>query len=138
MARLEALLLCDLVVVAPDGKYQLQGVFEKIWAAALPAQHRSMWIYFRFFVNEDEPDGGQHTLTFILRRPSGTQERLPELQAQPSEGGKIEGNIQLQGLPLHEEGEHWFELYFDAEMVGSSRFAVERVTTGERSHETVH
>jgi hypothetical protein len=50
--RLQALLLCDLIVRGPDGKNQLQGVFDVIFCRDFPAQHASLWLYFRFPVQQ--------------------------------------------------------------------------------------
>jgi hypothetical protein len=136
MPRLEALLLCDLIVQGPDQKVQLQGIFDTIFAPALPAQHASMWVYFRFYVGEVSPPEPKHRLMFVLRRPSGVSETLPELPCQDF-GGKVEGNVRFQGLPLIESGEHWLELYCDAEKIGAYRLSV-RAAGHEKTPTVVH
>ena len=148
MARLEALLLCDLIVKGPDGKVQIQGIFDRISAAKFPAQHRAMWAYFRFFVDEKERgDTENHMLSFMVRRPNGANKALPSVHIQvkgPPGEAKVEGQIQMQGLPIHEKGEHWFDLYFDDKRIGSYKFSgtllpsAKRTTKKGRGHESVH
>jgi len=78
MARLEALLMCDTVVVASDGKIQLQGIFDRIFTDALPASHRMAWLYFRFVI--DKPKAPYTLVHFSVRRPNGFTEKMAELK----------------------------------------------------------
>jgi len=66
MVKLQALLLCDLVVRAPDGKLQLQGIFHVIHVRSLPAQHPAMWLYFPFLV-ERLSSNGQDTIVVLFK-----------------------------------------------------------------------
>jgi len=137
MVKLQALLLCDLVVRAPDGKLQLQGIFHVIHVRSLPAQHPAMWLYFRFLV-ERLSSNGQDTIVVLFKRPSGETEKLPELRVQ-LDGDSVEGQLQLRGLPLMEEGVHSFELYFNEELVGSCDLTVAKVSPARlgEQHATV-
>ncbi len=141
MQHLEALLLCDLIVMGPDRKVQLQGIFDTVMVRDLPAQHQRAWIYFRFYHETEHINGGDHRLRLQLLRPSGMRESMPELPAEPDVSGKIEGFVEMRGVPLLEEGEHRFELFFDGEEVGYCRFEVKRLPapdqTGGKSNATV-
>jgi hypothetical protein len=141
MPHLEALLLCDLVVIGPEGKLQLQGIFDTVMVRDFPAQHQRAWIYFRFYPGLDRPNGGDNKLRLQLLRPSGIRESMPEMQAEPDASGKIVGFLEIRGMPLFEEGEHRFELYYDGEEVGYCRFEVKKIPipdpTGGRSNVTV-
>ena len=141
MHRLEALLLCDLVVIGPDGKLQLQGVFDTVMVKSLPAQHQRAWIYFRFYPDLEHPNGGDHQLRFQLHRPDGTNESMPEMRAEPDVSGKIEGFLEMRGMPLLHEGEHRFELYVDGGEAGYCRFEVRKMSipapTGGKPNVTV-
>ena len=77
----------------------------------------------------------------IIVRPSGLKETLPSVKAPLGPDDKVEGFFQLMGLPLHEEGGHQLELYFDDKLVGSYRFAVSKVKKSvgrAKKRETVH
>ena len=141
MPHLEALLLCDLVVIGQEGKVQLQGIFDSVVVRSLPAQHQRAWIYFRFYPEIERQNGGDYRLHLQLHRPSGIRESMPEMKAEPDPSGKIVGFIELRGIPLHEEGFHRFELYFNGEEVGHCRFEVKKIPipqqTGERPNVTV-
>jgi hypothetical protein len=127
MQRMEALLLCDLIVIGPDRKLQLQGIFDTVMVKSLPAQHQRAWIYFRFYPEREHPDGGAYELRFQLLRPDGTHETMPAMRAEPDQNGKIEGFLEMRGVPLLQEGEHRFELFVDGERTGYCRFEVRRI-----------
>jgi hypothetical protein len=141
MSRLEALLLCDLAVVGPDRKLQLQGIFDTVIVGGFPAQHQRAWIYFRFYPEMNRPDGGNHQLRLQLLRPSGIRESMPELRVEPDINGKVEGFVEMRGMPLLEEGQHRFELYFDDEEIGYCQFEAKRASapeqTGGKSNATI-
>lgn len=138
MIRLEAILLCDQVVRQNSGKLQLQGIFDRIYSLRVPARHAEMCLYFRFFVESEDLEGNASQLVFILHRPKGTTEQLPTLTAKIDENGKIEGVIQLQGLPLNDWGEYFIKLYFNDKEVGSYRFECAKPTQQREDNVTVH
>src|SRR6266571_2643767 len=123
MARLEALLLCDLHVFGPDGKVQLQGIFDRIFVQSFPASHRSAWLYFRFFV-ETASKAPYMLVSFSISRPNGITEKLGEFKAPIGYGGKVEGSLALKNFPLYGEGDHSIDLYTSGEKVGSYKFWV--------------
>ena len=126
MAQLQALLLCDLVVTTPEGKIQLQGLFDVINTVQLPTRHGRMWVFFRFLMEEEDwvEEGKTRTMTLFLQRPSGETESLPQMEVKVGHQGTVQGYVQLQGLPLEEKGEHWLELYYGETRVGRCRFFV--------------
>ncbi len=126
MAQLQALLLCDLVVTTPEGKVQLQGLFDVINTVQLPTRHGRMWVFFRFLMEEEDwvEEGKTRTMTLFLRRPSGETESLPQMEVKIGHQGTVQGYVQLQGLPLKQKGEHWLELFYGETRVGRCRFFV--------------
>ncbi len=141
MAHLEALLLCDLIVIGPEGKLQLQGIFDTVMVQNFPSQHQRAWVYFRFYPDFDRPNGGEHKLLLQLLRPSGMRESMPEMRAEPDVSGKVVGFIEMRGIPLFEEGDHHLELYYDGQEVGHCRFEVKRIplpdSAGGKSNVTI-
>ena len=137
-ARLEALLMCDTIVLAPDGKIQLQGIFDRIFAASLPASHRIAWLYFRFVL--EKPKAPYSVVHFSINRPNGLAEKMAELKVPVAADGKVEGSVALQNFPLHGEGYHSIDLYIGDEKVGSYRFLVELVKSGlgAKRHESLN
>ena len=69
MTKLQALLLCDLVVTTPEGKVQLQGLFDVINTFQLPTRHGRMWVFFRFLMEEGDwvEEGKTRTMTLFLQ-----------------------------------------------------------------------
>ena len=128
MARLEALLMCDIVVFAPDGKIQLQGIFDRIVANSFPASHPMAWLYFRFRL--DEPKAPYTNVQFSINTPNGLTEKMAELKVQVGPDGKAEGSIALQNFPLRAEGFHSIDLYVAEEKIGSFRFLAELAKSG--------
>ncbi len=144
MTQLQALLLCDLVVTTPEGKVQLQGLFDVIHTRNLPTRHNQMWVFFRFCLQNSEREdlGTTHTMRLFLQRPNGETERLPQMDVKVGHHETVQGYIQLQGLPLKEKGEHRLDLFYGEEKVGSCRFFVKMTTPKESLSEspsvTVH
>jgi Family of unknown function (DUF6941) len=86
-ARLEALLMCDTVVFGPDGKIQLQGIFDRIFASSFPAAHRMAWVYFRFVL--DKPEAPYVNVHFRIQRPNGMTEKMGELKVRLAQMEKL-------------------------------------------------
>ncbi len=128
MTRLEALILCDLIVVAPDRKFQLQGVFDRIFTPHLPAKHTRAFLYFRLYVEGAAPESKQE-LRLNVSGPGGHTEQLAPTQVTVGPRGKVEGYIQLLGLPLRQAGNHWLRLFLDDQEVGAYQFEVVVVDT---------
>lgn len=125
MARLEALLICDYVVPGPDGKLQLQGIFDRISVGSLPASHRMAYLYFRFFLEKLK---APYTMVhFSINRPNRMTEKMAEFKVPVGGAGKVEGNVALRNFPLYAEGEHSIDMYTGSDKVGSYRFLVELV-----------
>jgi hypothetical protein len=68
-ASIEALVICDLAQITQEGKLNLVGIFERMYANTFPMQ------FVRFFVAgmiTGEPLS-THTVSFALRAPTGEQ-----------------------------------------------------------------
>ena len=128
MPRLEALLMCDTLVIAPDGKIQLQGIFDRIFVGSLPASHRMAWLYFRFLL--EKPKAPYTHVHLSINRPNGLTEKMADLKVPVGADGKVEGNVALQNFPLMSEGYHSVDLFMGEDKVGSYRFVVELIKSG--------
>ena len=124
MPILQAILLCDQVRKRPDGKLQLQGLFDTIKVAKLPSLHPELWVFLRLLLEEEDGPRNQRQLSLFLHRPSGESRALPPLQARVSSNRVVQANLQLKGLQIKEPGHHWLELFCDREKVGACRFLV--------------
>lgn len=121
--RLESILLCDLIVVAPERKFQLQGVFDRIFTSRLPIRHSRAFLYFRFYVSEAET-GSKLELRLALTSPAGGTEQLSPTSVKVGQRGKVEGYIQLVGVPLRDSGHYRLRLFADEQEVGFYSFEV--------------
>ncbi len=121
--RLESVLLCDLIVVGPDRKFQLQGIFDRIFSTRLPIRHGRAFVYFRFYTEAARQDS-QHELKLSLSEPDGQNRELATTRVKVGSHGKVEGYIQLVGLPLSAAGVYRLRLRFDEQEIGSYLFEV--------------
>lgn len=121
MPRVEVLVLCDAVLRDPSGKFELRGIFDRVITMSLPAFHREMFLFFRFY-----GDPGSLSASPVMRcevsLPDGQRERLPDLSPKIDHLGKVEGFLKLQGFPLTQLGEHRVHLYLDGQHIGYYRF----------------
>lgn len=110
------------------GKFDLLGVFDRIFTSAVPAQHRNL-VFVVLLVGENEDDFG--TKPFVLRclRPSGEVlfEQRANVSLKPIKGTWIASNrltFELSTLPIPEYGEYQFILEVDGEEVASHPLTV--------------
>ncbi|HSR68920.1 MAG TPA: hypothetical protein VLU25_13365 [Acidobacteriota bacterium] len=137
--RLEAILICDKVLQESNGKVYLNGIFDRIWSKEVPAAHPEMYLYFRFFVDdEDRSDGDEDRVAVELTTPGGRSERLPELKGRVDAGNKVEGNVRLRMVPLSEYGTYTLRVLFNGKPAGICTFQCIPTPEQEPSAETVH
>jgi hypothetical protein len=121
---LEAFLACDSVSRDANGKAFLSGLFSRIFTRQVPAAHGSMALFFRFRAPAKMHEG---MVQLVFRSPSGLTQATPDIpfQVPPGEASPVvEGEIQIQGLPLPEFGSYEFELAVEGKKVGTCRIDV--------------
>ena len=117
MLRSEVLVLCDAVLRDPQGKFELRGIFDRILVQKLPAFHREMFFFFRFYI--ENYNLRKNSAVFCeLMPPKGPSEKMPGLSPTVAEKGKVEGFFRLQGLPLRYYGEYQIHLSLGKKHIG--------------------
>jgi hypothetical protein len=132
--EIQAFLLCDSVVQdAQSGKSFVHGVFDRIWVKALPAVHRTCAIFFRIRFE----DQGQHNLTLLVVPPSGLSSPMPVIPITVGPPENVaQGVINIEGLPIPEEGRYEIELLIDD--VSQARYILHVIDIREQSHGSTH
>ena len=119
--EIDLALLADAATVDASGKLNILGVFDRVAAAHLPAQHGRISLVLRFTAGVHE--AGSHRLQIALQSPDG-RELLSidgEMQLGPgthaSAGGRIRVPhvINLDGLILESAGIYTFDVRVDGE-----------------------
>ncbi len=120
--NIEAFLLCD-AATDQQGKLNVLGAFDTIWAKKLPAVHPACSVATRVRFPKDE--GGSHSVKINIIDEDGK-----------SIGPKLEGNINvhirddvnstatnivlnIQGLKFEKYGQYRVDLAIDNEIMGS-------------------
>jgi hypothetical protein len=105
-----AFLICDSVVRdAQSGKTSIQGVFDMIYAAAFPAAHPTLAVYFR--LSFDEPQSQPVVVGLALSTPSGERREDPAaMRASTGSSGVLEAWINIPNFSFPEAGRYCFEL----------------------------
>lgn len=130
VGSIEALLLCDVAQRdAQTGKWTLHGVFDAVWAAAYPATHQTLDVYFRVRIT------GAPRLDVVCRDPAGAVVFVTAVAPPPAPRGLVEGAVRVLGLELAAPGEYRFELQVDGAGVGSTGLIVGRLP---RPNDTRH
>lgn len=122
MAVHEAIfVLCDRVKrEAGTNKATLDGLFDRVMVTHFPGALNA-YLYVRFF----GATGTHAELKLVLNRPNGMKEVLPPFVFKSDPGGRVEGEIALQGVPLFGKGRHSFTLSWNGTIVGTVSFNVE-------------
>lgn len=116
--EIDLALLADAATIDGSGKLNILGVFDRVSAAAFPAQHGRMALVLRF--SAGLPEAGPHEVGIRLTDPEGVQVlRLDgEMQLAPgplSAGGgvKVPHVLNLDGIVLTRSGHYTFDVSVD-------------------------
>jgi hypothetical protein len=116
--EIDLALLADAATIDGSGKLNILGVFDRVSAAAFPAQHGRMALVLRF--SAGLPEAGPHKVGIRLTDPEGVQVlRLDgEMQLAPgplSAGGgvKVPHVLNLDGIVLTRSGHYTFDVSVD-------------------------
>ena len=125
------IVLADHATTEKDGKFMISGVFETIYATALPAMHPSLYVVGNFFVEDKNTLDAKVDLDVI--GPNGksiVEVAIPPLNAKVPEidRDKRAFNIiyQLTNVKIVEYGEHHILVKIDGEDIGFTIFFVEK------------
>jgi Family of unknown function (DUF6941) len=137
-------LLADFANKSADGKLNILGVFDRIWAQQFPAVHQEMKLVLRFAAHAaeiDEPKKIKIRLVTDVGAPILELEgemrlhRPPDLP--PGELISADQILALNGLPLPEAGRYEFVIMVNGEVKGTVpvTVAVRRAPPGPRETE---
>jgi hypothetical protein len=131
--EVQAFLLCDSVAQdATSGKSVVYGVFDKIWVRALPAVHRNCALFFRIRFD----DQNQHNVSLNLIPPSGLRNEMPAIPVAVGPTNIAQGTINVEGLPIPEEGR--YEIQFLVDGVRIASYMLDVIDMREQTHGTTH
>lgn len=128
MIRPQYVLIAEYQREGQGGKLDLLGVFDRIYAPAVPAQHRNL-VFVALLVTDDEPDLGKRPMRFTVTRPTGEVlvEQRGEIDFKPGGGTWLASSrvgFELQGMPLPEYGKYRFLLELNGKEVASHTLSV--------------
>ena len=113
-------LLADAATVDAAGKLNILGVFDRVTAHHLPAQHGRICLVLRFSATVQ--DAGGHNLRITLNAPDGHEILSLDGDMQLGPGGHSPGDrvrvphvINLDGLVLETAGLYTFDVRVDGE-----------------------
>lgn len=128
MIRQQYALVAEYQREGQAGKLDLLGVFDRIFAPAVPAQHRNL-VFVAMLVTDDEPDLGKKSMRFTVTRPTGDilVEQRGEIAFTPGGGTWLASSrvaMEMQGMPLPEYGKYRFLLELGGVEVASYTLSV--------------
>jgi hypothetical protein len=128
--RLQYLILAEHLREGAQGKFDLLGPFDRIYAPSVPAQHALMHLV-ALVVTDDEADLGTHRFRLRFVRPTGAplMDQTGTMKLKPEGGSWLGGfrfNFALQGVPLPEYGKFRFVLEIDDQEMGVHPLVVAR------------
>ncbi|HEY7686313.1 MAG TPA: hypothetical protein VH833_09440, partial [Gemmatimonadales bacterium] len=117
MIRAQYAVLTEFAREGARGKMDLLGVFDRVFAARVPAQHPQL-VFVALIVADSEDDLGRKSVHFQCTRPTGQVlfEQQGEMELRPAAGTWLASGrlvFQVQGLPLPDWGKYLFTLQLD-------------------------
>lgn len=117
MLRAQYVLLAEHAREGQRGTLDYLGVFDRLYAKGLPAQHEQL-VFVALLVCDTEDDLGKHTFTLTLTSPSGKPafEHQGAFDIKPEAGTWLGSGrlvFTVRGLPLTELGKYLFVLTID-------------------------
>ena len=112
MASVEWAVLCDYAFQDVARKTCLIGIFDRIFARAVPAQHHQAAFVFKLIGDPDE----EVDFKIEITRPAGGTLGSVGAKIKIPQAGTIEVLSNLQGLPLPDYGPYAFTLYLGSEL----------------------
>ncbi|HZP43409.1 MAG TPA: hypothetical protein VFD84_18120 [Candidatus Binatia bacterium] len=129
--RVKLALLADAANVSREGKLNILGIFDTIYARDLPTVHPHMALVLRLEAGSAET-GRTHEVVVELAAPDGTIVfRLPGTLDVPSGGPAmgvgIDHVLAIANLSLATEGRYAFRIHADGAVAAEVPLQVERV-----------
>ena len=128
MIRSQFTLIAEFQREGDKGKVDFLGIFDRIFASAVPAQHRNL-VFVVLLVTDDEPDLGKKQMRFTIVRPNRELllEQRGEVDFKPGGGSWLASArlaFALQGMPVPEYGKYRFVLELNGREVTSHPLTV--------------
>jgi len=134
--RVKLALLADSANVSREGKLNLLGIFDAIFARELPTTHPHMHLVLRFEALSSD-SGRRVGVEVALVDPAGDPVlRLPGvLHVPPVPAGMTAGvdhAIALANVAFHQPGDHAFEVRLDGRLAATVPLRVDTLPSGQR------
>lgn len=120
--KVEIIALADYALIAQDNKVSIMGIFDELRVDKFPAGFVSKYFVATLL---GEP-GEQYSLSVKLERGDSNHNLLNPtmITAKMSPNGKHNVVMTLQQIGFEKDGEYYFRIYHDKEVVGSTRLQV--------------
>lgn len=121
MIRVQFMIIAEHGRAGVASKFDLLGLFDRIFAPAVPTQHRLLVVTTQF-VTDDEDDLGTHKFRFYFEDPSGEVlfEQTGQIKLKPQGGpwlASTRTNVEINGLPLPKYGVYHFRVDIDGKPI---------------------
>jgi hypothetical protein len=128
MLKAQYAILCEWVRPGPSGSIDLLGVFDRIMAPNVPAQHQHL-VFSVLLVGDSEDDFGRHNFVQRVIGPSSRPiaEQRGSFDLRPWAGSWLVGHrmdFEMIGFMFVEFGRHRFELEVDGRPVATHPLTV--------------
>lgn len=112
--------LADYANVSREGKLNVMGIFDRIFARQLPSRFPPMQLVVRLEAQPEELDA-EHAIRIQLADPEGTplfdiNGTFTPRSADPGHGVSVNHVIRLADLPLQRTGLHSVSVWVDSEL----------------------
>ena len=128
-------LLADYANVSREGKLNVMGVFNRIWAKAFPAEHPEMQLVFRLEAGPAERGQEKTVEVKLLDADANVVLHFKGPLTVPEESAKliiqIDQILKLTNVRFDKPGDYRFDILVNGEPKRSVEFSVERQPTTE-------
>ena len=128
-------LLADYANVSREGKLNVMGVFNRIWATEFPTVHPEMQLVFRLEAGPSERGQEKTVEIKLLDADAALIQHLTGHLTVPQESPEltiqIDQIVKFTGVTFQGPGDYRFDILVGGEPKNSVRFAVERLPAAE-------
>jgi hypothetical protein len=129
--RVTLALLADGANVSREGKLNILGVFDTLFARSFPTTHPQMQLVVRFEAEPAEAGGMRNVEVQFVGEDDRVLFRLPGAMTvqhrAPGETVRMEHILTLNNLELEGPGRYRFHIVVDGEMLAAVPMAVEQI-----------
>jgi hypothetical protein len=129
MLRSQYALLAEFAREGTSGKFDILGVFDRVFAKRIPAVHPRMVLVFLLVAESEDDLGKKKRVRLRLTAPSGQVllEQTGSMDVKPAGGTSLAGNrliFEIANLALPGMGKYRFQLDVDGVTVAEVPFSV--------------